>query len=516
MIPGKQYSFDTLLQVLRRRKWLIAIPAIVIAAGGLWWVRQLPNTYRSETVILVVPQRVPESYVRSTVTARIEDRLQTISQQIMSRTRLEQIVQDFNLYPRERADRQLMEDIVERMRTKDIGIDIVKGDAFRVSYTAGDPRTAMRVTERLASLFIDESLRDREVLAEGTNQFMATQLDEARRQLVLNEKLLQDYQALHSGELPSQMAANLQGLQGAEMALQTLGESLNRDRERRLLLERSVSDLVETPEAAEGTAAPTAMAVSLADELRLAEQALLAVELKLKPEHPDVRRQRRSVEELKKRVEAQQLDGTLNAKPRAPVTMDVARRKRLIDAKAELDNLDRQLAAKISDESRLRGTMAMYQARIEAAPAREAELAAITRDYETLQQSYRSLLQKKEESQISANLEKRQIGEQFKILDPARMPEKPASPDRPRLYLIAIVAALGLGVAAAATAEYFDRSLRSEADVRSALNLMVLATVPYMRNARDSGRQLRRQLALGLGALTVLTVCAAVAWRLLQ
>lgn len=516
MIPGKQYSFETLLHVLRRRKWLIAIPAIVIAAGGTWWVRQLPNTYRSETVILVVPQRVPESYVRSTVTARIEDRLQTISQQIMSRTRLEQIVQDFNLYPRERADRQLMEDIVERMRSKDIGIDIVKGDAFRVSYTASDPRTAMRVTERLASLFIDESLRDREVLAEGTNQFMATQLDEARRQLVLNEKLLQDYQALHSGELPSQMAANLQGLQGAEMALQTLGESLNRDRERRLMLERSVADLIEAPEAAEGAAAPTAMAQSLADELRLAEQALLAVELKLKPEHPDVRRQRRSVEELKKRVEAQQLDGTLTAKPRAPVTIDAARRKRLIDAKAELDNLDRQLAAKISDESRLRGTMAMYQARIEAAPAREAELAAITRDYETLQQSYRSLLQKKEESQISANLEKRQIGEQFKILDPARMPEKPASPDRPRLYLIAIVAALGLGVAAAATAEYFDRSLRSEADVRSALNLMVLATVPYMRNARDSGRRLRRQLAMGLGAVTALTVCAAVAWRLLQ
>lgn len=517
MIPGKQYSFDTLVQIARRRKWLIVLPALLIAGAGAAVVRQLPNSYRSETLILVVPQRVPESYVRSTVTARIEDRLQTISQQIMSRTRLEQIVQDFNLYQEERAERQLMEDIVERMRTRDIGIDIVKGDAFRVSYQAGDPRTAMRVTERLASLFIDESLRDREVLAEGTNQFLATQLDEARRQLVLNEKKLEEYQALHNGELPSQMAANLQGLHNAEMALQTIGESLNRDRERRLLLERSVADIIDAPATpAPGAGAPSEMAKTLADELRTSEQALLAVELKLKPEHPDVKRLRRNVDELRKRVEAQALEGTLTSKPRPDVAMDFERRKRLTNAKAELDNLDRQLEAKIAEEGRLRGLLASYQARIEAAPAREAELAGITRDYETLQQSYRTLLQKKEESQISANLERRQIGEQFKILDPARMPERPASPDRPRLYLIVLFAALGIGVAAAATAEYFDRSLRSEADVRAALNLMVLATVPYMRDAVEGGRRLRRRLAMGLGAVTVLTVCAAVAWRLLR
>ncbi|MEO8681493.1 MAG: GNVR domain-containing protein, partial [Vicinamibacterales bacterium] len=122
--------------------------------------------------------------------------------------------------------------------------------------------------------------------------------------------------------------------------------------------------------------------------------------------------------------------------------------------------------------------------RIEAAPAREAELAALMRDYETLQQSYRGLLQKKEESQISANLERRQIGEQFKILDPARLPERPASPDRPRLYLIALIAGLGLGVALAAAVEYFDNTLRSEADVRAALNLAVLATIPQMRSTR--------------------------------
>src|SRR5688500_9065535 len=115
---------------------MIIIPAVLIAVVGSAIIYYLPNRYRSETLILVVPQRVPESYVRSTVTARIEDRLQAISQQILSRTRLEQIVNDFNLYPEERADGELMEDIIEDMRTYDIGLGVVKGDAFRVSFQA--------------------------------------------------------------------------------------------------------------------------------------------------------------------------------------------------------------------------------------------------------------------------------------------------------------------------------------------------------------------------------------------
>ena len=519
MIPGKQYSFDTLLQVANRRKWLILIPALVIAVIGAAVIYQLPNVYRSETLILVVPQRVPESYVKSTVTARIEDRLQAISQQILSRTKLEQIITDFNLYSEERADGELMEDIVERMRIRDVGIGVVKGDAFRLSFQSDDPRVAMRVTERLGSLFIDESYRDREVLAQSTSEFLATQLDEARRQLVLNENKLQEYQRTFNGELPSQMSANLQGLHNTEIALQQLGESLNRDRERRITFERTVADVLEAPEpapAAEDRLRPD-MSQTLQDELRAAQQALIAVELKLKPEHPDVRRQRRAVEELEKRVDAQKLEGTLMSRPPAnSVAMDYAKRKRLMDAKAELDNLDREIQAKLGEEQRLRGMLGMYQARIEATPVRESELAALTRDYETLQQTYRSLLQKKEESEISANLEKRQIGEQFKILDPARMPEKPISPDRPRLYLIAILAAIAIGLGLAATAEYFDRTLRTEADVRAALNLMVLATVPTMRDAAVMTSRWRRRLAIGAGATAMLAIAVTAAWRLLS
>jgi polysaccharide chain length determinant protein (PEP-CTERM system associated) len=524
VIPGKTYTIDTLGQIAWRRKWLIVLPAILVAAISVVVIKRLPNLYRSETLILVVPQRVPESYVKSTVTARIEDRLQSISQQILSRTRLEQVITDFNLYATERANRELMEDIIERMRTRDIGINIIKGDSFRVSYTASDPRTAQRVTERLGSLFIDESLRDREVLAEGTNEFLSTQLDEAQRKLVANENKLLEYQRLHDGELPSQTSANMQGLHDAEMALQSVGESLNRDRERRISLERSVADILDAPDekaAVTPDGKPRPVSVDLDQELATAKQALLALELKLRPEHPDVKKQRRVVEELEKRLDAEngavKLAETLSSKPTAPsATMDYNKRKKLTDARTDLDNVDRQIQGKMAEETRLQGQIAMYNARIQAAPLREAELTSLTRDYETLQQTYRTLLQKKEESQISANLEKRQIGEQFKIVDPARMPERPASPDRPRLYLMSMLAAIALGFAAAVAAEFFDRSLRSEADVRAALNLMVVATIPYVRDGVASARRLRRNVAIGVGATTVLAVCATVAWRLLR
>ena len=521
MIPGKTYTLDDLWEIVLRRKWLIVLPALLVGAVSAAVIYKLPNLYRSETLILVVPQRVPESYVRSTVTARIEDRLQAISQQVMSRTRLEQVITDFNLYAKERADKVLMEDIIERMRMRDIGINIIRGDSFRVSYAASDPRTAMRVTERLGSLFIDESLRDREVLADGTTEFIATQLAEAQRKLVETENKVLEYQRLHDGELPSQTAANLQAQHNAEMALQSLGEALNRDRERRITLERTVADILDAPDAKPAADAPRpAATVNLDQELTVQRQALLAIELRLRPEHPDVRKQRRVVEELEKRVAAQQLESDLTAKPgpvASAVVMDSGKRKRLTDARIELDNLDRQIQGKTAEEIRLQGVVAMYQARITAAPLREAELAALTRDYETFQQSYRTLLQKKEESQMSANLEKRQIGEQFKILDPARMPEKPASPNRPRLYLLAMVAALAVGFGTAALMEFLDRTLRSEADVRAALNLMVLATVPYMReSAAAARRRLRRNVAVAVVATMVLAVCATVAWTFLR
>ena len=171
MLPGKKYTPEDVLRILLQHKWLVIRAVRDRDHQRAVVANRMPSIYKSETLIQVIPQRIPESYVRSTVTTRIEDRLGAIQQTILSRSHLERIINDFGLYPEERKI-VVMEDVVARMRDQDVKVRVERGDAFSVSYVAGDPRTAQRVAERLGSLFIDENLRDREALAEQTSQFL--------------------------------------------------------------------------------------------------------------------------------------------------------------------------------------------------------------------------------------------------------------------------------------------------------------------------------------------------------
>jgi polysaccharide chain length determinant protein (PEP-CTERM system associated) len=523
VIPGKQYTPELVLGIAWRRKWQILVPAVVIASIVAAATYNLPNLYRSDTLILVVPQRVPESYVRSTVTGNIEDRLRTISQQILSRTRLERIIQDFNLYAEERQTK-IMEDVVNAMRDQ-IAIDIVRGDAFRVTFTGTEPRTTMQVTERLASLFIDENLRDREVLAEGTSQFLDSQLQDARRRLVENEQKLAQYRRQHDGQLPTQVEGNLQGLHNTEMQLQALLDSLNRDRDRHLVLERTLADLSNAePEPVPSTPPPVLRPgedpdaqVPAARQLETAEAALRGMLLRLTPEHPDVVRMRRTIAGLQTRVEAEANAAAAGAVPvSAPANpAETARVNRLRDTQSELERVAREVQLKQEAETRLHGVITQYQQRIEAAPGRESELAELMRDYSTLQETYSSLLKKQQDSQISANLERRQIGEQFRVLDPAQFPEKPASPNRPLVYLMGLAGALAVGLVLAGGAEYLDRGLRSEEDVRLALGLPVLAAIPLIPDAASSRRRRAKVAGSVAAVLVALGSVTSIAWRLL-
>jgi polysaccharide chain length determinant protein (PEP-CTERM system associated) len=498
VIPGKQYTPEALLEIAWRRKWLIVVPAVVIAASVAVYAKRLPNRYRSETLIRVVPQRIPEKYVGPTVTTKIEDRLQAIKEQTMSRTRLERIIEEFNLYPSARKT-GIMEDIVERMRSQDIEVQVVKGDAFRVSFSGDDPVTVMKVTERLASLFIDESLRERETLVEGTDEFLETQLEEARRRLIDNERKAAEYRRRYQSELPNQLTANMQGLHNTEMQLQSLLDSLNRDLDRKVALERIIADATNSEALAasspplridfrsDAAAGATPPAATATEQLQAAEASLRELELRLKPEHPDVARLKRTIAELRPRAATEAAEHV--ASPSLPLgPAETAQHKLLTDSKAEQANLERQIAYKTGEEKRLRDVIADYQKRIEAAPARDVELAELTRDYDTIQAGYRDLLSKKQASQLATNLERRQIGEQFKVLDPARRPERPYSPARQRLYLMGLAGGLGFGILLAALAEYLDRSMQSEEDVRIALSLPVLATIPLIRVRRSVGR----------------------------
>ena len=515
MIPGRTYKPEEILQAAWRRKWLILVPFVTLATGTAVWTQSLPNRYRSETLIQIIPQRVPESYVRSTVTSRIEDRLQALRQQILNRTRLERLIADFNLFEGERRA-GIMEDIVERMR-QDIKIETVKGDAFRVSFDSADPQTAKKVTERLASMIVEENLRDREAIAEGANQFFDAQLEDARRRLVDHEKKLEQYRRVHSGELPSQLGSNLQVIQSSQTQLQAINDSINRDRDRRLVFERELSDLTNamTAAPAHSPGAPpvdsaAVAAAPAAVQLESARNALRMLELRYKPTHPDVIAIKRAIRDLEAKAAKELAAGATADAGVSPVAR--AREQRMREVRAEIENIDRQIAHKQGEQRRVQGVVAGYQARVDAAPTRESEMIALTRDYDTLQKVYTSLLAKKEESKVAANLERRQIGEQFKVLDAARLPERPFSPNRFKLFALGALAGIVFGVGLGALVEYRDSTLRNDDDVLVALQLPVVAMIPVVDEEDDEGR-MRRRLAFAALGVTLVLAAGAALWK---
>ena len=510
MLPGQQFTPDEILSILRRRKWLLIVPFLFVTVLGAAGVSLLKDEYRSETLILVVPQRVPEEYVKSTVTARIEDRLSSIQQQIFSRSRLEKIILDFDLYKEERQ-RKVMEDVVADMR-EDVRVTIERGDAFRVQYTNDDPRLAQRVTDRLASLFIDENLRDRENQAENTSQFLDTQMEDARRQLIEQEKRLEAYNRRYAGQLPSQVQANMQALHNANLQLQQLSNALDQDRQQRLALDQERLRL-ESPDPAEAALAVATAPADRANAALTPAERLLDFQARLRvlrqrytPEHPDIKAAERALRAIEAELAA---GGDPGAAVVATNPAAVARLNRLSLVRDELRNLDYQIQRKQEEQARLRAVITSYQTKLDAAPTRESELTELMRDYSTMEANYRDLLAKREDSRIAANLERRQIGEQFKVLDSARLPEKPSKPNRPMLYAASAIAGLAIGAGLIVLLEVRDTSLRTATHVATVLNLPVLALVPTLTVEQVRLRRRRRSIGAAIAVLLLAMSVAA-------
>src|SRR5262245_50644256 len=243
MLPGKQYNAWDVAAMAWRRRWIIAVGLVLGMYGVLVVSSRLKDMYQSEMLIQVVPQRVPDTYVRSTVTMRTEERLNSLPKQVMSRTELERLIQQMNLYPTELA-RKPMQDVVLLMRSK-IELEVVRSqrdtretDAFYIRFSYPDRQIATTVTERLGALFINVNAQDRGDLARATSSFLQTQLGEARRRLEATEQRLEQFREKNAGRLPTQLDSNLQAIRSTQMELQSVVESIARDKDRKLMLER--------------------------------------------------------------------------------------------------------------------------------------------------------------------------------------------------------------------------------------------------------------------------------------
>jgi polysaccharide chain length determinant protein (PEP-CTERM system associated) len=529
MLPGKSYTPADMLRLLRKDGWIVLSCLLLGTFTALIISALLPNMYRSEMLVQIVPQRVPDSYVQSTVTMRTEDRLDSLSQRVMSRTQLERLIHEFDLYRTQRAKLPL-EDVVELMRTN-IGRELVRptrsepADAFYLRFTYPDASIATAVTARLGSLFIDENARERGQLAEDTNDFLAVQLNEARGLLEIQERKLEEFRQRHAGRLPSQLDFNMQAIQNTQLQVQALIESLARDRDRKLLLERIYAEasaepppipqpLPAAPSAPADPAAPVAT-MTPRQQLDLARATLEKLLLRLTPEHPDIVRLKRLIEELERKVKAEP-EKVSPAAPSLPAEslQESQRRERLRQMRAEIESLDRQIAFKESEEKRLRALVADYQSKIAAVPALESEWIALTRDYDTIKGAYQKLLGKSEESKVAADLERRQIGEQFRILDPARIPVRPISPNRPKINGAGAAIGLFLGLALVALLELRDSSFRTETEVASLVGLPVLALIPIVETPADLQARRRRRMLVSVAGVVVVSAAGYLVWAM--
>jgi polysaccharide chain length determinant protein (PEP-CTERM system associated) len=528
MLPGKTYTPADVIGIIRRRFWLLPLPAVSLFAA-LIYSSTLPDVFQSEMLISIVPQRVPDEFVRSTVTLRTEERLDALTVQIKSRTILEPMINEFELYRNQRA-RLPFEDVVAEMRNN-IGVALEQTrsgprgpetTAFRVRFAYPDAQVAARVTQRLGSIFVDQNVRDRGALATATDDFLKLQLAEARERLEAQEERVEAFRQKHGNELPSQLQSNIQAIQNLQLQIQALVEAIARDRDRKLMLERlyQVAQNEPIPEIVQPMPAPstgTTPAPATPQQQLAAARALLAnLEMRLTAEHPDILRTKRLIADLEPKVAALQgaSQAEIVAVPSAGgvTPQQVLRRERLAQMRAELESLDRLTQFKESEERRLRESVVEYQRRIEAVPGVESDWAVLTRDYETQQATYKALLTKSEASKVALNLENRQIGENFRVLDPARIPENPISPSRVQISAIGLVVGLALAIGIAVLLEYKDGSFRTEAEVLHVLSLPVLAQVPYIETRSERVRRRWRWAAATVAALMLAIGAGYVFW----
>jgi polysaccharide chain length determinant protein (PEP-CTERM system associated) len=501
-IPDTDWASIWLL--VKRHRWHFGLPLFIVWAI-LWVVGWfLPAVFRSGTLILVQPQRIPQQYVVPNVATDIQDQLQSMTQQILSRTRLLRIVDEFNLYPMERQATS-PEDVLERMR-KDIEIELVPNanrrsdelSAFRIYYRSRDPRTAQMVTSQLASLFIEENLRTRQEQAETTTEFLEAQLAAARTRLTEQEQRVRDFKTSHLGQLPAELQSNIQVLSGLQTQLQAEVDALDRAEQQRLYLQSVISQY----RAVQGELPLAPGRPNPLDEELVKEKTELArISAQHTDNHPDVvklKAQIAKTEQLKR-------DLASNVTSTADFSSPVQTQPGLVEIESQLKANQLELENRKRGVRDLKSQIATYQSRLSATPIREQEMAGLTRDYEQSKADYESLLAKKNQSELATNLEKRQQGQQFQVLDPPDLPVKPYSPNRLKINLIGLVAGVLLGFAISMVLEIRDDRLHGEADLRKIVPGGAVIEIPPLPTT-DERSGWRKRNVLEWMAATFMTI----------
>ena len=521
--PELSETLDKFIGIALRRRWWFLTAASVVAIGAVIVSFLLPNRFKSEATILVQQQQVPERYVVPNSTTNLGQVLQAMTQDVLSRTRLLQIISDFGLYP-EQKKRLSSEQLVDLMRT-DIEIeplenkdmDSSKGpNAFKISYIGRSPDAAEEVTSRLTSLFINEDLKTQQQRDVSTTNFLQSQLMTAQADLDKKEQRLRDFKMANLGELPEQQQGNLQILDGLQMQLQNTNAALSRANEQHAYLESLLGqyrNLTVATGVAPGTlnASPVETVQAELTHLRTERATLLG---SYSPEYPDVKKIDSEIVEneallarLEKSTSASRGAGASSSEtPSTPVTTDST----VAQLNSQLKQNQLEIVNDTAQAKQIQAQVEEYQHRLNLTPVREQQLTDILRGYDLAKKNYDDLYSKKTQSALATDLQQDQQGEQFRLIDPPNLPSKPFTPNRLKIALGGIAGGLAIGVALAFLMEVKDASLHSEKDLRARFVLPIVMGVPLFISAREKRmRSIKAVMQWCAGTILVLAVLAA-------
>ena len=541
-------TVSRVLAILRRRSWWILLPAAAAAFATLFVLSYIPNRYTSEATLVVIQQQVPERYVVSTSTTDIREALEATKQEVLSRTLLLGLIADFNLYPAER--KRLSSEGLVGLMLKDIAIEPIEGragsagskdlSAFKMSFTANSPHTAEAITTRLTSLFIEKNLESRERQATTTTTFLHEQVEAAKRKVSEQEERVRDFKMKNLGELPEQQSGNLAVLSGLQAQLQSTSASLSHAREQRVYLEslyngnESLASSLAGAKGPDGTttAAPDrgpSQIDALQQELTKLQTEKAILTQQYTPQHPDIQRVNQRIAategvlkallsaDAAPRAKSPQADksnlpsGLGGARHREDDVFLAQLRTQMNQIRSQLEANSAEIANLTKEAERLKSSMKDYEGRIEQTPAREQELAGYLRDYEQLNKEYKELLGKEMESQLAGSLEKRQQGQQFRLIDRPSLPTVPISPKRIQISLGGLAAGLVIGLVLAFLVDSSDTSFHTEDQLRRGLpaSALIISIPPVLTTGEERGRRWKRVLDWCAASLVLVAIAAA-------
>ncbi len=491
-------TLGDVMGIIKRRKRDIVIPAAAVFALALAVALFWPRSYRSATTILIEAQEIPKEYVAANVTSFADQRIQTINQRIMSTTKLLDLIARFNLYANLR-DRYTTDEIVTRMR-KDIKFATISADvidprtgrpaqatiAFSITYEGEVPETVQKVANELASLYLEENLKTREKQSSDTSKFMDDEMGEVKLKLANVDGRIAAFKQRNITSLPELAQLNQQAIDQVEREMDRLNDQLRTLKERESYLQQQLASV--SPDTADREK----------ENLKELKARLVELKSRFSDEYPDVIKTRAAIRDMEKQIKVSK-GGTPESRPDNPAYITLS--SQIAGIGSDIDSLKRQIV----ELEKKRGD---YRRRVESSPRVEEGYRALVVERNNLQGKYDELTRKSMDAKVAHGLETGQLGERFSIIDAARLPEKPSSPNVPAVLLIGLILGLGSGVGLAAIRESGDDTVREVDALQRATALPVLAAIPEILNAADTSNRTARRLRVLAGAAAA--VVAAV------